>query len=81
MPTNRIPKSQNIEIYQCFSQRLKELIKKDGRKPALIVRDSDVNINTINGWIQGRRYIDIGLLVRVTDTLNTSVDYLLGRMR
>ena len=79
MPILNIVTEDDLKTYKLFTNRLLKAIEQDGRTPREIARDSGIQTNTIVGWINGRRLIDVGKLVRVADCLCTSVDWLLGR--
>ena len=79
MPILNIATEDDLKTYKLFTNRLLKAIEQDGRTPREIARDSGIQTNTIVGWINGRRLIDVGKLVRVADCLRTSVDWLLGR--
>lgn len=79
MPILEIATCEDLETYKLFTNRLLKAIEQDGRTPRELARDSGIQTNTILGWMNGRRMIDVGKLVRVADSLCTSVDWLLGR--
>lgn len=70
---------EDYKVYGDFTRRLLKAIEQDGRTLKEISKDSGVQIKTITGWITGRRLVDVGKLVRLTDSLCVSVDWLLGR--
>jgi hypothetical protein len=69
----------DLRTYKLFNNRLLKAIEQDSRTPRELARDSWVQTNTIIWWINGRRLVDIGKLVRIADNLCTSLDWLLSR--
>ena len=70
---------EEIKFYEDFVKRLSDSVADDGRTPAKISTDAGIGANTLSGWIEGRRRIDISALVKIADELCISVDWLLGR--
>jgi len=61
-----------------FWNRVKELIKKNNLTQEILAQKCDVTINVIKSWIFNERLPDAAQAVRIADTLNTSVEYLVN---
>lgn len=70
---------KEIAFYESFAKRLSDSVSDDGRSPTRISIDAGLGTNTLLGWLEGRRRINILSLVKIADELCISVDWLLGR--
>lgn len=62
-----------------FKNRLSTAMKKRGYNPKELADELDVFPSTIQNHVYGRSLPSLDLLVGIADTLNVSLDYLLGR--
>ena len=70
---------EDINFYNGFVHRLIQSISSDGRTPYELEKVTGIRSNTIVGWMQGRKMMNIFLLAKLADELCISLDWLLGR--
>lgn len=58
---------------------IKKLMLKKGINKYLLAEQTQINLHTLEGYLNSGRNIGIKPLVKIADALNVSVDYLLGR--
>lgn len=62
-----------------FSEKLKEIRRRDGITQNQAAKQLDVSLGAVGNWESGKRMPDADMLVRIADTFGVSTDYLLGR--
>lgn len=62
-----------------YSIRLKKLLEELNIKQNELAQKSQVTEATISNYISGKQLPKLGVVERIADTLNVSVDYLLGK--
>lgn len=62
-----------------YSIRLKNLLEELNIKQNELAQKSQVTEATISNYISGKQLPKLGVVERIADTLNVSVDYLLGK--
>ena len=70
---------EDIQFYNGFVHRLIQSVSDDGRTPHELSKATGIKSSTIIGWMQGRKMMNIFLLVKLADELCISIDWLLGR--
>lgn len=65
-------------ITQDIAQRIKSLLKINGKSMKKMLGDLDMGINSISEFAKGKQLSCISL-AKIADYLDCSVDYLLGR--
>lgn len=62
-----------------FAERLKEARMDAGKSRATLAQELNVSVRLISYWENGKRECDFDTLLRLSDILNVSTDFLLGR--
>lgn len=65
-------------ITQEIAQRIKRLLKANGKSMKTMLSDLNMGINSISEFAKGKQLSCISL-AKIADYLDCSVDYLLGR--
>ena len=63
-----------------FRNRLKELREEEGLSRAELAKKLNVSVRLISYWENGERECSFDMLIQLADLLNTTTDYLLGRI-
>lgn len=63
-----------------FRNRLKELREEEGFSRAELAKKLNVSVRLISYWENGERECSFDMLIQLADLLNTTTDYLLGRI-
>ena len=63
-----------------FSERLKDLRKENNLSRAELAEKLQVSVRLISYWENGQRECDFDTLINISEMLDTSIDYLLGKI-
>jgi transcriptional regulator with XRE-family HTH domain len=62
-----------------FSQQLRSIMNEYGTNPYKLSRDAKISRASVYEWLNGTSEITLASLIKVAETLDCSVDYLIGR--
>ena len=69
----------NIFYMSKFSQRIKEIRLEKGMSRQQLADAMFVSVRLISYWENGQRECDFDTLIRLSNVLGESIDYLLGK--
>lgn len=61
-----------------FVKRFNELLKDTGSKQSEIAEYCHISKQSVNGYVKGREFPSIPILISICKYFNVSTDYLLG---
>lgn len=67
------------EILNIFIQKIKEIMKEKNFNTTQFAEFIQVPTRTVSGWIANKRMPRIDYLYHIAESLNCSIDYLVGR--
>jgi len=66
------------EIHTSFVEKLEIYLKQEGMSKYMLAKKINIGQSTLNRWFNGNSMPETAVLIRISDLMGETIDYLLG---